>query len=118
MSLNSNGEDHAVHHYKTKDGKPLSTTLGMQAEHISPGKQSKVCQNSSSFIYHCYEGVGHTTVESPSGERYVFNWESRDTFAVPAWSKIQHFNDSNTKHAYLVAVNDGPFLDLLGLRHP
>lgn len=90
----------------------------MQAERISPSKSSKLSQDSSSYIYHCYEGKGHTVIEAPSGERQAFSWESRDTFAVPAWSKIQHFNDSDTDNAYLVAVNDGPFLDALGLRHP
>ncbi|OAK96919.1 RmlC-like cupin [Phaeosphaeriaceae sp. SRC1lsM3a] len=116
--LDSQAGDHAVYHYKTKEGRELSTTLGMQAERISPRKSSEVCQDSSSFIYHCYEGRGHTVVETPSGERQTFEWESRDTFAIPAWSKIQHFNDSTSEEAYLVAVNDSPFLNLLGLRHP
>jgi gentisate 1,2-dioxygenase len=89
----------------------------MQAERISPGKSSSVSQDSSSFIYHCYEGKGRTVIETPAGECQTFSWESRDTFAVPTWSKIQHFNDSDDEEAYLVAVNDGPFLDLLGLRH-
>lgn len=109
---------HVIYHYKTKDGRPLSTTLGMQAERISPRTSSKVMQDSSSFIYHCYEGKGHTLIETPSGEHHTFGWESKDTFAVPTWSKIQHFNESDTEEAYLVAVNDSPFLDLLGLRRP
>lgn len=108
---------HVVYHYKNKHGKPLSTTLGMQAERLAPGASSDVARDSSSFIYHCVEGRGHTVIEAPNGEKVTFEWGSRDTFAVPAWSRIQHVNESE-EAAYLVAVNDGPFLDLLELRHP
>ncbi|CAI6338818.1 unnamed protein product [Periconia digitata] len=116
--LRSQIGDHAIYRYKTRDGKQLSTSIGMQAERISPGKFSSASQTSSSFIYHCYEGEGYTTIDTPSGERYTFDWVTKDTFAVPAWSKIQHFNASDENEAFLLAVNDDPFLDLLGLRHP
>ena len=116
--LDAQGSKHSVYHYKKKDGKPLSTTLGMQAERVAPGSESPSSQDSSSFIYHCVEGKGRTIIEAPGQEKAVFEWASRDTFAIPAWSKIQHINDSATEPAYLVACNDGPFLDLLELRHP
>ncbi|KAI9162787.1 Gentisate 1,2-dioxygenase [Paramyrothecium foliicola] len=117
--LDSQKGAYAVHHYKKKkDGSQLSTTLGVQAERLAPGASSDVLQDSSSFIYHCIEGKGRTTVEPPSGESQVFEWSSQDTFAVPAWSKIQHFNDSSSEPAYLFAGNDNPFIDLLGLRRP
>lgn len=89
----------------------------MQAERLAVGASAE-SQDSSSFIYHCVEGKGRTTIETPGQEKVTFEWVSRDTFAVPAWSKIQHVNDSEGEPAYLVAVNDAPFLDLLGLRHP
>lgn len=89
----------------------------MQAERLAPGASASY-QDSSSFIYHCVEGKGRTAIEAPGQKQVTFEWGSRDTFAVPAWSKIEHFNDSESEPAYLVAVNDGPFLDLLGLRHP
>ncbi|KEY66392.1 hypothetical protein S7711_05826 [Stachybotrys chartarum IBT 7711] len=116
--LDAQKGNHAIHHYKNKDGMPLSTTLGVQAERIAAAASSSQSQDSSSFIYHCVEGRGRTVVEPPSGEKMTFSWTSKDTFAIPAWSKVQHFNDSTSEPAYLVAVNDGPFLDLLGLRHP
>lgn len=117
-NLDAQKGNHAVFHYTKKDGKPLSTTLGVQAERIAAGASSESSQDSSSFVYHCVEGNGRTVVETPSGEKMTFDWTSRDTFAIPSWSKVQHLNDSSSEAAYLVAVNDGPFLDLLGLRHP
>ncbi|KAK7222406.1 hypothetical protein V2G26_010409 [Clonostachys chloroleuca] len=117
-TLDASTEQHAIYHYKQKNGAPLSTTLGLQAERLAPGASSKETLDSSSFIYHCVDGKGYTTIDSPSKEKVTFNWISKDTFAVPAGSKIQHFNESQEEVAYLVAVNDGPFLDLLGLRHP
>lgn len=115
--LEAQDSKHATYHYKKKNGSPLSTTLGMQAERLAPGASASY-QDSSSFIYHCVEGKGRTAIEAPGQKQVTFEWGSRDTFAVPAWSKIEHFNDSESEPAYLVAVNDGPFLDLLGLRHP
>lgn len=108
---------HAIYHYKTTGGKALSTTLGVQAERIDGGLTTDTKQDSSSFIYHCYEGRGCSLVESPEGVKEKFNWEMGDTFAVPAWSKVQHVNHC-AEAAYLVAVHDGPFLDGLGLRRP
>lgn len=72
-----------MYHYKKEGGKPLSTTLGMQAERLAPGASSGSSQDSSSFIYHCVEGKGRTISEAPNQEKAVFAWASRDTFAVP-----------------------------------
>jgi gentisate 1,2-dioxygenase len=116
-TLNSTKDKYAIHHYLQPDGKPLSNILGVQAERLDPGT-SVESQESHSYLYHCYEGKGRTEVQAPSGETFVFNWVSRDTFAVPSWSKIKHVNESKTEKAYLVACHDGPLLDCLGLRRP
>lgn len=113
-TLNAQSVPHAIYHYSKKTGEPLSTTLGVQAERIDAGHTTKRSQESCSFIYHCYSGKGRTIVDPPSGERMAIEWTSKDTFAIPAWSTIQHINES-TNRAYLVAVSDRPFLDLLGL---
>ncbi|OAA76787.1 RmlC-like jelly roll fold protein [Akanthomyces lecanii RCEF 1005] len=107
---------HTIFHYKDSRGRPLSTTIGVQAERISPFASSQPSREVSSFLYHCYGGQGHTVVIPPSGDKMVFHWRGRDTFAVPAWSSLQHFNESRTEPAYLVGFHDGPFLDNLGLR--
>lgn len=116
-ALNANDSSHAVYAYTKSDGQPLSTTLGVQAERLSPGTEAE-SRDSCSYIYHCYEGHGHTEIETPTGEKSVFAWNPRDTFAVPAWSKLKHVNESSTENAYLVACHDRPLLDLLGLRRP
>jgi len=110
--------DHAVYHYRNYAGKPLAGTLGAQAERISPNTTTTATQDIRSFIYHCYAGQGYSMVETVSGETIRLGWTSRDTFAVPAWSKVVHVNDSETEQAYLVGMHDGPFLDALALRRP
>lgn len=116
-ALDANPSSHAVYHYTVGSGKPLSTTLGVQAERIQGATETAVQQDSSSYLYHCYEGKGRTAITPPNGPLETIEWETRDTFAIPAWSKVQHFNESS-EPAYLVAVHDGPFLDTLGLRRP
>ncbi|KAK2608742.1 hypothetical protein QQS21_002731 [Conoideocrella luteorostrata] len=110
---------HATYHYKASNGDALSATLGARAERINSGTETEVIQDSNSYIYHCYEGRGYSVIESPeSGVKDKFlRWESKDTFAVPAYSKFRHVNESS-EAAYLVAFHDGPFLDRLELRRP
>lgn len=88
----------------------------MQAERISPSCTSKPSREICSFLYHCYSGQGHTVVIPPSGEKVLFDWRGRDTFAVPAWSSVHHVNESSIEPAYLVGFHDRPFMDNLGLR--
>lgn len=106
----------AVFQYTNADGKPLSNILGVQAERLDAGAVAE-SREACSYIYHCYEGQGRTEIETPAGQKVTFEWRSRDTFAVPAWSKVKHMNESG-ETAYLVACHDGPFLDCLGLRRP
>ncbi|KAJ5679440.1 Lipoamide Acyltransferase [Penicillium macrosclerotiorum] len=101
-ALESSDLPHAVYSYLQPNGQPLSTTLGIQAERLNAGAISE-SRDSSSYVYHCYEGHGRTEIESPRGEKSAFNWGPRDTFAVPAWSKLKHINVSETEKAYLVA---------------
>jgi gentisate 1,2-dioxygenase len=89
--------------------------LGFQAERLKPGAVA-ISRDSCSYVYHCYEGRGRTEIETPSGVKMELEWGARDTFAVPAWSKLKHINTSATENAYLVACHDKPFLDLLKLR--
>ncbi|SPO06313.1 related to gentisate 1,2-dioxygenase oxidoreductase [Cephalotrichum gorgonifer] len=116
-TLSSDTAPHAIYHYKNGSGGPLSTTLAVQAERIDAGHTTEESQEQCSFMYHCYTGDGQTIVTPANGEKVVFKWTSRDTFAVPAWSKIQHVNESGTP-AYLVAVSDRSLLDLLQLQRP
>lgn len=101
--------------YKLKDGKPLSSTLGAQAERIAPGHKTAESQETTSFMYHVYHGKGKTIITPPEGKaEVVVNWQVKDTFAVPAWSKIVHVNEGDAD-ADLFATNDRPWLEHLGL---
>ncbi|TKW53829.1 Gentisate 1,2-dioxygenase [Colletotrichum tanaceti] len=115
-ALDAQDGPYAVHHY-TVHGKPLSPILGAQAERIGGHHTTDEVREQASFLYHCYEGRGRTIVEPPTGPRVVFRWSARDTFAVPAWSRIQHVNEDSAP-AYLVAVSDRPLLNSIGLVKP
>ncbi|KAH8588227.1 gentisate 1,2-dioxygenase [Bisporella sp. PMI_857] len=113
-SLEAQTGGHRVHHYSSK-GKHLSNTIGAQAEMIEPGHTTETLQETTSFIYHCYTGTGQTHITTPAGKQSTISWVSKDTFTVPAWSKIIHTNTSADTPAYLFAVNDIPLLQNLGL---
>ncbi len=112
-SLKAQSGTHRIHNYG-KDGKHLSNTLSAQAEMIEAGHTTAVHQETCSFIYHCYEGEGQTSVKSPNGKESRIDWVAKDTFTVPAWSEIQHMNKGSTD-AYLFAINDRPLVESLGL---
>jgi len=113
-SLASKIGPHRVHHY-TSEGQPLSKSLGAQAEMIAAGHTTAVQQETCSFAYHCFEGRGQTHITTSDGKQTTFKWASKDTFAVPAWSKVVHVNEEESETAYLFAINDRPFLENLGL---
>lgn len=103
--------DHAIYTYTNVNGSSLSTIIAGQAERISAGKTSPWRQENSSFIFHVYEGSGHTVIE---GENTVLKWDKHDTFCIPSWKKFQHFNDAD-ETAYLFSFNDTPLLENLGI---
>ncbi|KAI1385474.1 gentisate 1,2-dioxygenase [Hypoxylon trugodes] len=107
---------YVIHHYTSKD-QPLSTTVGAQAELIDGKHSTEWIEESCSFIYHCFEGEGHTEIETSSGAKEIIYWESRDTFVVPAGSKLKHVNVAD-RTAFLVAFTDRPLLQNLGLMKP
>lgn len=65
-------------------------------------------------MYHCYHGKGRTIITPPQGEKVIVEWGPMDTWAVPAWCKVQHINEG-AEVAHLFAVNDRPWLQSLGL---
>ena len=114
-------ENHAIYQYKHADGSYLSKTLGAQAERLSAGKHTQWSQQTLSFVYHVYEGVGKTElIERGKGTIVTVHWKTGDTFAVPAWTKIRHFaadrsSAQNGENVYLFAINDRPMIEALGI---
>jgi len=107
---------YAVYHYVSEDGNPLSPTLGGQAERIAAGTTSPDVQETGSFVYHVIEGDGYTTILAPGEQNpRKITWTGKDTFAIPAWSRISHTATSSSD-VYLFAINDRPMITSLGLR--
>ncbi|OQV06570.1 Cupin domain-containing protein [Cladophialophora immunda] len=116
-ALTAAGGKYARYDYRHADGSHLSRTLSVQAERVPPGASSPETQETASFVYHVVEGEGFSTILAP-GETAArkIEWTARDTFAVPAWSKVTHTNASREgKAAFLVAINDRPMVESLGL---
>ena len=94
--------------YLTASGAHVSRTIGASAERLAAGARSGVRRATTSAVYHAYEGSGTTRV----GE-HTLEWESGDTFAVPAWTRFEHEAASGDT-AYLFRFDDRPLLDALG----
>ncbi len=108
--------NHARYDYRTKAGKHLSYTLSAQAERLAAGTSTHEMQSTLSYVYHVVDGEGYSTILSPgAGELQKIAWVSKDTFAVPAWSKLTHTCTLSEGDAFLVAINDRPMVEALGL---
>lgn len=107
---------HALYHYRNWNGDHLSCTISTQAERITAGNSSDESQETVSFIYHVVAGQGRSTILSPGMDQpREIIWSSKDTFAVPAWSRISHFCSMKEGDAFLIAINDRPLVESLGL---
>lgn len=116
-ALQAMGGEYGRYDYKHANGSHLSLTLSVQAERLASGASSPQSQETTSFMYHVVEGQGYSTIQtSGDGKVHKIEWTTKDTFVVPAWSKVTHTNTSRDgKEAFLVAVNDRPMVESLGL---
>lgn len=97
----------------SESAKPLSRTMGGQAERVDADTTSTPMRESCSFVYHCYEGRGSTVLKLANGGEETIQWQRGDTWAVPAWSERVH--RAVGERAYLFAVTDEPLLRNLGM---
>ena len=114
--LEAQQSHHATYHYEiVKDGvkTPLSKTIGAQAELIEAGCESAPIRETCSFVYHCFEGSGSTSLRRPDGSLEQVEWSTGDTFTVPAWTERVH--TGGAAKSYLFAINDVPLLRNLGM---
>lgn len=113
-ALDGSNLPYAVHHYSRKGKRHLSDTISAQAERLVAGYTTASQQETCSFLYHVRSGEGMSSLVTAGGEKIEIQWKEKDTFAVPAWCRIQH-TCLSPEAAYLFAVNDRPMLESLGL---
>lgn len=106
---------YAYHQYRFPNGAHLSRTISCQAERLAAGSSSPTSQETCSFVYHVYQGRGHSVIRTPNGKEERIEWQDRDTFSVPAWSSVTHTCTMERGQAYLFAMNDRPMVESLGL---
>ncbi|KAI1339722.1 RmlC-like cupin domain-containing protein [Xylariaceae sp. FL0016] len=92
----------------------LSLTIGGHAERVDAGSRSPPLRESCSFVYHCVEGCGITSLKLANGDTREVQWSTGDTFSVPAWSQSELIANGESR-AYLFANNDLPLLQNLDM---
>ncbi|KAL4880383.1 RmlC-like cupin domain-containing protein [Aspergillus karnatakaensis] len=107
--------NYAKYEYRFDNGAHLSRTISAQAERVARGSTTLASRETCSFVYHVYKGSGYSDIMSPEGKEERVEWKEKDTFSVPAWSKISHTCDMSDGQAYLFAINDKPIVEALGL---
>ena len=114
--LDRDSGDWSLQTYLDADGNYISGTVGAQAERLNAKKQSPARKDTCSYVYHAHVGHGRSTIVTAAGETRTVEWETNDTFAVPAWSSITHYNDGD-EDAYLFVLSDRPLMEALKLYH-
>jgi len=98
--------DQRVFEYKNPlTGGPVMPTMGARLELVE--KESKVKRNTGNSIFQVAAGHGWSEI---GGRR--FEWEERDIFCVPAWTRYRH---GAATEAVLFSFNDFPAMRSLGL---
>lgn len=85
--------------------KPFNFSVRM----LRPGEEVRPRTTSASNTLYVVEGEGQTEIDG-----VTFDWEARDTMAVPCYAEIRHVNRSSSKPAFIVQVDDAPMLEKLG----
>jgi gentisate 1,2-dioxygenase len=111
--LDRSTDDWSQYTYRDSSGSYISNTLGAIAERVKAGTSSLARRDTCSYIYHVQSGSGKTAITLADGTEKTVYWEKSDTFAVPAWSGVEHFADTGPKDSYLFALTDMPLLEEL-----
>jgi len=94
--------------YTMESGEAVSKVIGAAAERVASGSTSGRRRETTSAVYHVYEGSGSTRVGDET-----LAWERGDTFVVPAWMPYEH-RAAASSTAYLFRFDDRPLLEALG----
>jgi len=88
---------------------PTIPTLSCEMQMLRPGDDTHSHRHTSTVVYHAFRGSGKTAVNEET-----FEWETGDTFVVPAWCTHHHQNPFK-EPAYLFSISDRPTVEALGL---
>lgn len=84
--------------------------VDMQVIELAAGAASAPQRHLYEAVVYVLAGRGATSVETPSGERHTFEWQSGSLFAIPLNAAYRHHNGSGERPARLVAVTDLPLM--------
>jgi gentisate 1,2-dioxygenase len=99
-------KDGRVHEYRNPlTSGPIMPTMGARLELIK--QNAKPIRHTGSVIYQVASGRGWSVI----GDQR-FEWEEKDIFCVPSWTRYQHGADSE---AVLFSFNDIPAMRALAL---
>ena len=110
--LDDSTGDWSMQTYHQSGEEYISATLGAHAERVKAGARSTSRRDTCAYIYHVQSGSGKSVVTKANGEVKTVTWEKNDTFAVPAWSLIDH-SANDDSDAYFFVLSDRPLLESL-----
>ena len=108
LSAYGGSEAIEVDYVNPETGESPLPVMGFTALMLRPGETVRPPLRSTSAIFHVVSGSGRSTVD---GETCA--WTSKDTFSVPVFAEIEHFN-SGDEPAFLIYVHDAPLQEKLG----
>ena len=92
------------------DGGPVMPTIACFVQMLRPGERTVAHRHTATTIYHVVEGKGRSVVGGKTLE-----WEDKDVFCVPSWTKHEHVNASESEPAFLFSFSDLPVMKALDL---
>ena len=91
-------------------GGPVMPTMGARLELVKKNESTRPIRHTGSVIYQVAAGRGWSEV----GDQR-FEWEEKDIFCIPSWTRYTHGNASNAEDACLFSFNDFPAMKSMAL---
>lgn len=112
LTLARTGDVHPCHGIKLKYSNPLSgdyaiPTMATFMQLMAAGFKGCDYRSTDATVYSVVEGSGQTRVADT-----VLEWQARDTFVIPSWTKFHHVVDDQ---AVLFSFSDRSVQQKLGL---
>lgn len=82
----------------------------VQVWEIPPGREAEPQQHLYEEVVYVLDGNGSTVIETPSGEKRSFEWQTTSLFAIPLNARYRHYNGSGKKAARFASVTNLPLV--------